>query len=193
MVEYLEKLTELINVTIDKLGIYSPIFACFLIVIESILPFLPLSVFITLNFMSFGHLFGFFISWFFTIIGCMISFTLFRKGIYKHFKRLTYSKEKVNKLMKRITNISFTTLVLIISMPFTPAFLLNIAAGLSDMKVKKYLYAIMLGKVALVYFWGYVGTNIIDALNNPINLLKNIIILLVMYIISYIINKKFEL
>ena len=68
-----------------------PIAGILLIILESILPMLPLSVFITLNMISFGSFFGFLISWISTIIGCMLSFTLFRyffqKKLYRFIKR----------------------------------------------------------------------------------------------------------
>ena len=52
-----------------------PIGGVFLIILESIFPMLPLSVFITLNMISFGSFFGFIISWLSTIIGCMLFFS----------------------------------------------------------------------------------------------------------------------
>ena len=99
-----------------------PIAGVLLIILESILPMLPLSVFITLNMISFGSFFGFLISWISTIIGCMLSFTLFRyffqKKLYRFIKRK--EQDKFAGIMKTISNIKFSNLVILIAIPFSP-------------------------------------------------------------------------
>ena len=91
--------------------------------------------------------------------------------------------------MKKISNIDFNLLVIIIAIPFTPAFLVNIAAGLSDIKIRKFIISILIGKIAMIYFWGYIGSNLIDSLKNPIILIKIIVIILIAYVISKILEK----
>ena len=68
-------ITELLN----NIDLFAPLLASALIIVESIIPILPLSVFITVNFVIFGSFFGFILSWFLTCIGCYLSFTIFRK------------------------------------------------------------------------------------------------------------------
>ena len=102
-----------------------PIAGIIMIIVESILPILPLSVFITLNIASFGTFFGFLISWLATIVGCMLSFTLFRyffrDKLYRFIKKnyealyanpnldltrykVHFSEENFNKIMMLVTN-----------------------------------------------------------------------------------------
>ena len=121
-----------------------PIAGVITIILESMIPVLPLSVFITLNMVSFGPIFGFLISWFSTIIGCMLSFYLFRHFFSDKLYRFIKKKEqdKFASIMKAISNISFSNLVILIAIPFSPAFLINIAAGLSKIKVEKYFLSI---------------------------------------------------
>ena len=52
------------------------------------------------------------------------------------------------------------------------------------MPKKKFIVALLIGKIGLVYFWGYIGTSLVESLKNPIILVKIVIILLVTYIIS---------
>ena len=59
-----------------------------LIIFESMIPVLPLAVFIALNIMTFGSLFGFILSWVATVTGCMISFYLCRKLRNKFEKKI---------------------------------------------------------------------------------------------------------
>lgn len=189
----LEIINNYIDIILNSLGVYGPLVGCLFICVESMIPILPLSAFITLNFLAFGNILGFIISWIFTIIGCLLSFTLFRKKIKNWFDKKRNNKQRLNKIMNTVEKINFSQLVLIIAIPFTPAFLVNIAAGLSKISYKKYLFALIIGKISLVYFWGYIGVSLIQSLKNPMILIKVVIFLIIAYIISYIVNKKFKL
>lgn len=178
----------------DMVGVFGPIIACFLIMIESMLPILPLCVFITINFIAFGPIFGFIISWFFTVIGCMLSYYIFKKGFYVKFRGyLRKNKSSLENMMVKVDNFSFGKLVVFLAIPFTPAFIVNIAAGLSDIPSKKYLLSLCIGKISLVYFWGYIGVSLIESLKNPVILIRIIFIVLIMYILAKILNKKLNL
>lgn len=188
--EILETINELINNLISMLGNAGAILGCLFILVESILPVLPLSVFITLNFMTFGKFLGFIISWICTILGCMLSFYIFKNGLsIKLFNKFKNNKKLV-KVMTSVENMSFRKLVVLIAIPFTPAFLVNIASGISRMDTKKFFFAIVIGKISLVYFWGYIGVSLIDSISNPIILVKVIIMVVVMYLISFVFSKK---
>lgn len=171
-----------------------PIGGVFLIILESIFPMLPLSVFITLNMISFGSFFGFIISWLSTIIGCMLSFTLFRHFFQKKLYRFIKKKEqdKLADIMKAISNISFSNLVMLIAIPFSPAFLINIAGGLSKIKTEKFFLAIMIGKIVIVYFWGYIGTTLLESLTNIMVLFKIGGLLVLAFFISKLVEKKLK-
>lgn len=193
MLEFIKNLdTNIMNI-IYGLGFLGPILACLLIVFESILPILPLGVFITFNFLFFGKFLGFIISWVFTIVGCLISFYIFRKGFHSWFKKKIKNKIKIENLMVNITHLNFQQIVVLIAIPFTPAFLVNVAAGLSNMDEKKFIMALILGKVSLVYFWGYVGTSLLQSFRNPIILLRISFIVIAAYIISKLVNKKLNI
>ena len=129
---FLEQLTNYVITLIESLGIFGPILSCLIIVIESMIPILPLCVFISLNFIAFGNVLGLFISYGCTVVGCVISFTLCRYCFRGFFERRFRKNEKVNKLMIHMDNIKLRNLVLLHAIPFTPAFAINIAGGLSQ-------------------------------------------------------------
>lgn len=172
-----------------------PIAGILLIILESILPMLPLSVFITLNMISFGSFFGFLISWISTIIGCMLSFTLFRyffqKKLYRFIKRK--EQDKFAGIMKTISNIKFSNLVILIAIPFSPAFFINIAAGVSKIKTEKFFLAAIIGKMVMVYFWGYIGTTLLESLTDITVLFKIAFLLVLAFFVSKIVEKKLKL
>ena len=138
--EILEVLDTIITNLLNLLGTWGALLGCIFILFESIIPILPLSVFITLNFMTFGNIVGFFISWLFTIMGCMMSYYIFKRGVSD--SRLSKLKESktFGKIVKVVENMNFSSLALLIAIPFTPAFAVNIAAGICRVDSKKYLY-----------------------------------------------------
>lgn len=173
---------------------FGPIAGVFLIILESIFPMLPLSVFITLNMVSFGSLFGFLISWLSTLVGCMISFTLFRYFFRNKLYRFIKKKQQKEfaKIMKSITNISFSNLVILVAIPFSPAFFINIAGGLSKIKAEKFFLAIMIGKMVMVYFWGYIGTTLLESLTDITILFKIGGLLVGAFFVSKVVEKKLK-
>ncbi len=193
MTGILNTINDFINSMIAYLGVAGPIMGCILIILESILPILPLCVFITLNCMTFGYVAGYIISWIFTCLGCLLSFTIIEKGFKNWFDRKIRSMKGANKIMKVIEKCNVSELAMIVAVPFTPAFLVNIAAGLSKMDVKKFMVGICIGKLFMVYFWAFIGTNLIQSLTNPIIIVKVIFMLIIAYILSKIVTKKFNL
>ena len=85
----------------------------------------------------------------------------------------------------------FSKLVLIVALPFTPAFLVNIACGITKVKYKKFLAAILIGKLSIVYFWGFVGKSLLQSITDIDTIILVIVLLLVSYILSKIVNKRF--
>ena len=52
-----------------------------------------------------------------------------------------------------------------------------------------FVISILIGKIFMVYFWGFIGTGLIESLHNPIILIKIFIILIISYLISFIIKR----
>lgn len=198
----LDNITDIVNnldvyveMFLSGLGIWGALISCLLITVESILPILPVCVFITLVFYTFGNILGFIISWIFTCLGCFLSFALFRSKVKGWFERKVMSRKhkgQIKKFMNYIDNISLSGLAILVAIPFTPASVVNVAAGLSNMSKKKFITAILIGKVFMVYFWGYIGTTFIECFTHPIYLVRIILMLLAAFVISKIVNKYFD-
>ena len=166
-----------------------------LIVIESFIPILPLAVFVALNINAFGFFVGTCLSWIATCIGCYICYLLF----YYLSDKITYkllsnkTKERIQKGLKKFQNISLQGIVLIITLPFTPAFLINILAGIAKVRHEKFLLAILIGKVFMVIFWGYIGKSFIESISDIRAILYIIVTLGIAYVISKIVGKKMNI
>ena len=178
---------------INSLGMLGAFLGSLLIISESILPFLPLFVFITINFEAFGFIIGFLISWICTILGCLLSYYL----VNKYFRNIVIKKIKninlLNKCLKYVKNLSLGKITIILSIPFTPAFMMNIAAGIANIPLKRYFPALLISKIFLVYFWGLIGTSLIESFRHPKNLIIVALMLLIAYILSLIVKKVFKI
>ena len=179
--------------TIDALGVYGPLLGCVFIILESIIPPLPVFVFITLNFVAYGMLVGFIISWICTCSGCFLSYFLVKKFLRNWVLKKIKNVDLLTKWMSYIENLSLSKVTVILAIPFTPAFMVNIAAGICNMDFKKFSIAILISKIFLVYFWGVVGTGLLESLHNPRSIITVIVMMVVAYLVSLIIKKVFKI
>lgn len=169
-------------------------FAFFLVFIECLIPILPLSVFIALSVNAFGLFVGVLVSWIATCLGSYVCYLIFY-SLEKKISKKIIGKKYLNKINDKVLlfkNISFTKLVLIITLPFTPSFFINLICGYSKVSREKYIIALLIGKVFSVTFWGYIGKTLLESLTDVNALIYVIITLVIAYIISKIINKILE-
>lgn len=193
MVDIIESCIEFVKQIVESSNIFLSLAVGFLIVIlESIIPMLPLAVFIAINTIAFGNVWGFIISWIGTIIGCSLSFYLFR-FLRRYMYKVIEKRLKLKNLMDKVNDIDFSKLVIILAFPFTPAFSINIGAGLSSISYKKYLFALIISKLSIIYFWGFIGTTFLESITDIGVLLKLGIIILIAFFLSKIVMKKFDI
>lgn len=190
---FINNLNNILNSFLESAGIWGGVVACLLILIEPVLPFLPMFIFVTINILVFGYILGFILSYIFAVLGCLLFYIVFNKLFSNKAYKFYKDKNKLHSLVKRYKNIKLETLTTIISMPFTPAFMINLLAAISGMSLKKYMTAEIIAKIFITIFWGFIGCNLIKCLENPRYLVVIGIMLLCGYIISKIINIKYDL
>ena len=49
------------------------------------------------------------------------------------------------------------------ALPFSPAFLFNIACGVTKIRFKKFFLSLLISKIVIIYFWGFIGTSLLDS------------------------------
>ena len=179
MANFITKIIDIMN----NLGWFSGFLSVYL---ESIIPLVPVSVFIALNILTYK--FGFIITWIATILGCMTSFYISRRFSHYINKKFKDNK-KIKDLRRYIDKISFSNLVILFAIPFTPAFAINIASGISSMKPKKFLIALIIGKLPMIYFWGYIGKSLGESITDITVIAKIIFMVVIAYLVSKVANK----
>lgn len=187
----MESIALIIDQIVNYMVSFGPLGGFVLIMFESFLPPLPLGAVVGLNMLSFGNVFGFLLSYVAVLTGCMLSFYTFRylfKDVYIEWFN-DKNKERLKKWMNKLSHIKFTTLAILFALPITPAFLVNIAGGLSNISGKKYFTALVVGKPAMLLFYGYIAVSFVDSLKNPTSFIKIILLIVITYVISRVIEK----
>lgn len=171
------------------------LFGFILVLLESFIPVLPLGVFVALNVNAFGGVLGLSLSWIATCLGCFISYMLFSFLSERFLDKILPKKtlKQVSKALDKFNNISFSNLVLVISLPFTPAFLVNIICGIARVKKRKFLFAIFIGKIFMITFWGYIGKSLLESVTDINTIIVVSLMLLVAYFVSKVVSKKVDL
>ena len=166
-----------------------------LILLEAFIPILPLGAFVALNVNAFGFFQGIVLSWLATTIGSYLMYItcyhISNKVLYKVLKQTTIQKltEKTSHFYK----IKLTHLVLLITVPFAPSCFINLLAGVSNISKEKYAIALIVGKALMITFWAYIGKSFIESITNIRALALILFILLLAYLITKYISKKFKI
>ena len=138
--------------------------------LESFLPFLPLVVFVVAN-ASFSRA----LVWFFTFlgwnsIGVLLVFLLVRRFGNNRKVQQFIKYEKMQKLIHWVDMKGIAPLFLLLCFPFTPSVLVNIVAGLSNIKKKYYFVVLLAGKCVMILTISLLGYDIGALLRSPTKL-----------------------
>ena len=164
-----------------------------LVLLESFIPALPLSAFVVLNVNAFGVFVGILISWIATCLGSFLCYLMIFYFDEKYISKWLGQRKNISLAIDKFKNIELTKLVFLITLPFTPSFLINILCGLANVSKEKFLVALLIGKVFVIVFWGYIGKSILESLRDIYSLLYILIALVISYIISKIVSRRMNI
>ncbi|TQR20246.1 TVP38/TMEM64 family protein [Psychrobacillus vulpis] len=181
----------LTNLTQDYRAL-GPLIGILLPFLEAFLPFLPLIVFIVANVSAYGVLFGFLLSWAGSVAGAYTVFLVIRKYGRARVLGFITRHEKIQKLILWVERNGFGPLFLLICFPFTPSALVNIVAGLSNMKKKTYLWTVTLGKLIMISVVSFIGADIKALVTQPVRTAIVLLIIILLWFIGKRIEKRIE-
>ncbi|MFA7744231.1 TVP38/TMEM64 family protein [Salinicoccus roseus] len=163
---------------------------------ESLFAFLPLFAIVIININSYGFLLGFLASYSGTVIGSYLVFLLVRYLFRKPAQRYIEKHERLGRMLHFIDTRGFSFLLILLSLPFTPSFAVNVIAALSNMKKTVYLSILIAAKAIMILLMSVVGYDITSFFTSPLQLTVSIIFLVVLYFFSKwyqkYINRKLE-
>lgn len=145
--------------------------------IDSYIAMFPLILIVTVNVNAFGFWEGFLVSYIGSVTGTIGMFFLVRHFGHKLARKILYRPGKNNRLMSWVDEAGFGPFFLLISLPFTPSFLLNVFTAISRVKTSSYLPASILGKFIMILTISYIGNDIKSYGEHPIKLLVPLVLL----------------
>ncbi|AIY06093.1 hypothetical protein Plano_2128 [Planococcus sp. PAMC 21323] len=169
---------------------FGPLIGFLLPFIEAFLPFLPLFVFVFANATAYGLWLGFLLSWGGSVIGAYAVFLLVRKYGRARFMNFMTRHDKVQKLIHWVERNGFGPLFLLLCLPFTPSALVNLVAGLSNIRKHYYLLTVMAGKLVMVFTISFVGYDLRALFTQPIRTAIVILVIILLYVIGKILEKR---
>jgi uncharacterized membrane protein YdjX (TVP38/TMEM64 family) len=165
---------------IQKYRSFGPVPGILLPMMEAFFPFLPLFLFVMANASAFGLWLGFLFSWVGAVAGSLLVFVIVRKYGQRRMFRFLKNHSKVSKLMAWLERHGFGPLFLLLCFPFTPSALINIVAGLSNIKKYQYLIAVMAGKMVMIFTISFIGHDVVSLIKKP---LRTVIVVIVIFIL----------
>ncbi len=169
---------------------FGPLIGFLLPFIEAFLPFLPLFVFVFANATAYGLWLGFLLSWSGSVIGAYAVFLLIRKYGRARLMNFMTRHEKVQKLIHWVERNGFGPLFLLLCLPFTPSALVNLVAGLSNIRRHYYLLTVMAGKFVMVFTISFVGYDLRALFTQPVRTAIVVLVIILLYIIGKILEKR---
>ncbi|MBK3494874.1 TVP38/TMEM64 family protein [Viridibacillus sp. YIM B01967] len=136
--------------------------------IEAFLPFLPLAAFVIANASAYGLWIGFLLSWIGAVLGSYCVFLIVRKYGQSRLLNFVTKRATVKRLINWVEIKGFTPLFLLLCFPFTPSALVNIVAGLSNLKRLHFLFTIMASKLVMIFVISWIGSDLRALITDPI-------------------------
>ena len=92
-----------------------------------------------------------------SIIGASIVFFALKYSVGKWFRKKVEKNEKVVQTIQRINKVNTSTLILLLSNPYTPTSIFNYAMAISGFQTKKYLLVISVSRIIELTLLGLLG------------------------------------
>lgn len=172
------------------LGIFGALMMPFM---EAVMPFLPLVAIAGINIQNFGVL-GFIYTYIGSVIGTIVVFCFVRKVFGNRLQSSEFLKkhEGLEKFLDWVDTRGFSSIMLLLAIPFTPSSFVNYACALSKMSYRKFIVIVVVARFVCIAFLSYIGNSIFDIINHPINAIVALLMALALYIISKILERRID-
>jgi uncharacterized membrane protein YdjX (TVP38/TMEM64 family) len=138
---------------------------------KSFVPPLPTIGIVGLNAAVYGLWLGFLYSWIGLVAGCLTTFLIIRKIASQRYLRKWARRPKVARSMEWVRQSGFSYVFLLSLFPVGPFVVINMAAGLANMRLRSYLLAVCAGKAIMVFAVSYIGNDVERFIRRPAELI----------------------
>lgn len=171
----------------ESLGI---VFGFLLPFFDSFLPIFPFVFVIAVNVKAFGFWPGFIASWTGSVLGTLLLFYILRKVGRNTITNFLYRPGKKHPVMNWIGKAGFGPIFIILCLPFTPSFFVNIFAAVSRVRASVYIPAVIFGKFVMVLSVATIGKDIGDFRHHPSKTIILVVLMIVLWRVGKIVEKR---
>ena len=163
-------------------GPVMPIAVFLITVIQAIIPVIPFVILCSANAIIFGIPTGFLLTWVGTLTGASLTFFVSRKLGYEWVAR-KYRGSNLKNIERMNGAQGFLLILSLRLLPYFPAPLINVSAGVSRISFLWFLLASAIGKLPFIFVYIYLGYNLLHSKNYTLGAVVMIALLLVPYLI----------
>lgn len=194
VISYLAQLDiEEIEELLDRYSALGPIPGILLPTLEALIPILPLFVIVAANASAYGLWLGFAYSTIGSVLGAFLVFMIANRFGTRVSDYLTKKHPKAELFFNWIKQRGFTPLFLLYSFPFTPSFVVNLAAGVCKVPLQVFLPALALGKSIMIMCMSLIGHDWQGFIFHPWRLILLALGLFILWYIGKRIEKYYQL
>ena len=175
---------------INSFGPWAMVFSFLLVLCVNAIGFPPAIIFSSANALIFGIVPGIALAWIAETVGVTISFLLLRF----FFRDAAEEIISQNSYLKKIDDVSgkegFKVMLIARLVPYLPSGLLNAVGALSQMSLRDYVLAALIGKLPSTAIEAMIGHDAVTASENPYRLVFNILLAVVVIGAFFIYEKR---
>ncbi|MEO3945940.1 TVP38/TMEM64 family protein [Gorillibacterium sp. CAU 1737] len=153
---------ETLRELLDRFRAFGPLPGLALPFLKSFIPPLPTVVLVSVNAAVYGLWLGVLYSWLGLVSGCLVTFLLVKLLAQHPYVERWRQKPRVQKSLRWIRRNEFSYVFLLSLFPVGPFVVINIAAGIANMRFRTFALALALGKAIMVFMVSYIGYDITD-------------------------------
>jgi len=169
---------------INGFGIFAPLVAFILFMIQAILPVFPYIILTAAGGILFGFKIGFFLSWLGALTGACLAYWMCRLLGYSQFLQRFYTSMGYD-VRQLNTSMAFWTIVIARIIPIVPTPIINAAAALGGVSFPNFFASSAIGKLPSAILYTGLGLALFNAKDVQTALLIIGITLLVLLLIKY--------
>lgn len=147
-----ENLSYFTDELFEELGYRILFFTIPFMMIQNVVTLFPIVILIMIHFISFGTIYGFLFSLIGTSLGALLCFWLTRTVSENTVQKYWRKKEgKLSYILDSISSYGVFMIVFLRSIPVMPSNLISIAAGVSPIGYRAYVWSTILGNISMVW------------------------------------------
>lgn len=175
---------------INGFGMFAPLVAFFLFMIQAILPVFPYIILTAAGGILFGFKLGFLLSWLGALTGACMAYWMCRLLGYSQFLQRFYNKMGYD-VRQLNSSMAFWTIVIARIIPVVPTPLINAAAALGGVSFPNFFASSAIGKLPSAVLYTGLGLALFNARDIHTALIIIGITLLVLLLVKYQAKKLF--